>query len=115
MYSLNENGPNLDDKIPEVIYLRTFITQFRSIFIHIGSVPTRAQLGFHVSDPQVGPGDAAKGAHAEAKGEGSERETNGPRSSMWAWVKKLPPGIGPQDLVHVSTFPGSILGTFFDP
>ena len=30
-----------------------------------------------------------------------------------AWVKIEPPGIGPQVLVHVSIYQGSILGTYF--
>ena len=29
------------------------------------------------------------------------------------WVKNKPPGIGPQILVHVSIYEGSILGTDF--
>ena len=32
--------------------------------------------------------------------------------AIWVWVKVEPPGIGPQVLVHVSTYEGS-LGTYF--
>ena len=37
----------------------------------------------------------------------------GPRIAIRVWVKIKPPKIGPQVLVHVSTYQDSILGTYF--
>ena len=55
----------------------------------------------NVSAPQPGVGRAP----LVELGRSSPRLT-------WLWVKIEPPGIGPQVLVHVSFYQGSILGTY---
>ena len=48
-------------------------------------------------------------------GQGSKRLRTYLQIMIWVWVKIKPPGVGPQVLVHVSTYQGSFWAPIFDP